>query len=61
MKENTSRIDQRLKKECDKIMERRIKNKNDRKKKSIRFITEMIVRHDLWPQIKEDIINYNEK
>lgn len=39
------------------IDERKIKGL-DKTKKSIRFLTNLLVKHDLWKKIKKDIINF---
>lgn len=51
------RVHTKFKKQIDDIKVKRIKNNMDEKLKSDRRITLAIVRHDLWEEIKKDIIN----
>ena len=52
----TVRVGDNFKKEIQKIKEERIKLRIDKKKKSIRVLSNLLVRHKLWSKIKEDMI-----
>ncbi len=54
-----TRIGERLHKEITRIMEEREKNKMY--PISIEKITDLIVRHDEWPNVSEDILKIKEE
>lgn len=58
----TTRIHPDFKEELLEIKKERIENGMDKKKKSDRVITKLIIKHNSWEDIKEDIIEAeNEK
>ena len=54
-----ARIGERFNREIDQIKEKRIELGIDRKRKSTRLLTELIIRHDSWPEMKRDMANLN--
>lgn len=52
----TTRVHPKFKEELNDIKKKRIKDGLDKKKKSDRAITGLIIRHDYWKDIKGDII-----
>ena len=50
------RVGDNFKKEIKKIKEKRINLGMDKKKKSIRVLSNLLVKHKLWSIIKEDMI-----
>ena len=57
----TSRIGEDFSKEIEEIKEERLKRGIDKKRKSTRILTNLIVTHSGWPNIKEDTIKENLK
>ncbi len=60
-KEKTTRINQLLVDELDFIRKKRLESKIDHKKIGDRKLTGLIVKHDLWPEMKADIIKIDNK
>ncbi len=52
----TVRVGDNFKKEIQIIKEERIKSGIDKKQKSIRVLSNLLVRHKLWNKIKEEMI-----
>ncbi len=52
----TNRIGVEFNKEIEKIKEARIESGLDKKKKSTRKLTNLIVTHNSWPYVREDLI-----
>ena len=52
----TQRIGERFNKEIEEIKRKRIDSGIDKKKKSTRFLSDLIIRHKCWKEIKKDII-----
>lgn len=57
----TTRVGERFNKEVEEIKKKRIELGIDKKKKSTRFLSDLIVRHLLWKKIKEEIIKFKGK
>lgn len=55
----TSRIGSHFSKEIEEIKDIRLKKGIDKKRKSTRKLTNLIVRHRAWERIKEDTIEVN--
>ena len=55
----TARIGGDFDNELTEIKKERVNRKIDKKKKSTRRLTNLIVKHDDWPKMKEDLINKN--
>lgn len=55
---HTSRIGKEFNKQLDEIKMGRIYNKLDKTQKSTRVLTDLIVKHNSWGKIKDEIINY---
>lgn len=53
---HTVRVGENFQKEIQEIKEKRIESRIDEKKKSTRVLSNLLVRHKLWPQIKEEMI-----
>lgn len=61
MKEKTcydhmTRVGTEFNKELELIKEARINTGIDKKKKSTRKLTDMIIKHENWPEIRKDLI-----
>lgn len=60
MKKNvTTRIGEDFSKELEEIKQERLDKKLDKKKKSIRRLTNLIIKHDAWPKIKKGLLEVN--
>lgn len=59
IKNHTARIGEKFSQEIDDIKSERLKLKKDKKKKSTRRLTNLLVRHNLWPKIKKEMIEIN--
>lgn len=57
----TARLGERFTKEINEIKEKRIEEKTDKKKKSTRFLSDLIVKHKDWKNIKKDIIKFKDR
>ncbi len=57
----TSRIGEKFSKEIEEIKEARLKSGIDKKKKSTRKITNVIIKHEDWEKIKKDTIELNKE
>ena len=55
----TARIGEDFSKEIEEIKDERLKRKIDKKRKSTRKLTNLIIKHDAWNKIKEDTIQIN--
>lgn len=55
----TARIGDEFEKELEEIKKERLKRGVDKKKKSTRRLTNLLVKHRDWPTIKEDTIEVN--
>ena len=55
-KNHTVRIGKDFFKEMESIQNKRLKLKRDLKKKSIRVLTNLLIKHDDWETIREDLI-----
>ena len=55
----TARIGEDFSKEIEDIKDKRLERKIDRKRKSTRKLTNLIVKHADWQKIKEDTIQIN--
>ncbi len=53
----TARIGELFNEELESIKNERLRNGMDKKKKSTKKLTNLIIRHDSWAQLKEDMIN----
>ncbi len=60
-KDIITRVSVKFEEELKEIKKDRINKGINKKKISNRAITDLITKHNLWPQIKEDIVNYNEE
>ena len=58
-KNHTVRIGDNFFKEIDIIKKERLNLGNDKKRRSTRSLTNLIVRHDYWPEIRQAMINLN--
>ena len=58
-KQEIQRIGKNFIRELNDVNKKRIEHGFDNKKLSIRLITEIIIRHNLWLQIKNDLIRLN--
>lgn len=56
MKTVTARIGEDFNKELDDIKEERLKRNIDKKRKSTKKLTNLIIQHSGWKKIKEDTI-----
>ena len=56
---HTARIGKDFSSELNDVIEERLKLGVDDKKKSIRRLTNLLVRHKLWPKIKKEMIEVN--
>lgn len=61
LKNHTSRIGENFMKEINYIKNKRFGLGIDKKKKSIRWITDLIIRHEAWRKIKEDTIEFKDE
>lgn len=52
----TARIGESFSIELEKIKDARLERKVDKKRKSIKKLTNLIIKHKNWPKIKEDLI-----
>ena len=52
----TARIGEDFSKELEFVKDQRIKTKIDKKRKSTKRLTNLIVKHKFWKKIKEDLI-----
>jgi len=55
----TARIGENFSKEIEEIKEERLKRGIDKKRKSTRRLTNLLIKHDNWEKIKEDTILIN--
>jgi len=60
-KNNQARIGEEFSKELRDIQEKRIELGVDKKRSSIRRLTNLIVKHHVWNKIKEDMLKYKFK
>lgn len=60
-KNHTTRVGQNFHKHMKEISNMRIEIKKDKAKIPIRVLTNLIIKHDYWPQMKADIINLDIK
>lgn len=58
MKQNnkTARIGEDFNKELEEIKNERLERKIDKKRKSTKKLTNLIIKHKNWPKVKEDLI-----
>ena len=56
-----SRIGERFYKQIESIKDKRLRNGKSKDRVATEKITNLIVRHKLWPQIAEEIIGANEE
>ncbi len=56
-----SRMGERFYKEVELIKDKRLRNGKSKERVSTEKITNLIVRHKLWPEIAEEIIEANEE
>lgn len=54
-----SRNGENFSKEIETIKDKRLKLNIDKKRKSTRILTNLLVKHECWNQIKEEMININ--
>lgn len=54
----TIRVGTTFREELEEIKRRRIESGIDKCKKSDRILTSLIVKHNLWKEIKEEMIEY---
>jgi hypothetical protein len=59
MNNKTNRIDPKFNEELEEIQQKRLDKKLDKTKTSIRELTLWITKHNFWPQIKEEMINFD--
>ncbi len=57
----TARIGENFSKEIEEIKDERLKRGIDKKRKSTRKLTNLIIKHNNWEKIKEDTILINLK
>ena len=60
-KSKTTRIGEDFNREIEKIKKARIDLGLDKKKKSTRTLTNLLIKHDSWAKIKQDTIEINLK
>lgn len=60
-KNHTTRIGEKFMKEISEIQKKRIDLGKDKKKRSVRDLSNLIIRHDFWEEIKEDMIELDFK
>lgn len=58
-KNHTARVGVEFTKELMEIQETRLDNQIDKKKKSLRKLTDLIPKHNLWNKIKADMVKVN--
>lgn len=54
----TQRIGENFNQQIEHIKEQRLKLGNDEKKSSTRKLTDLLIKHDSWEIIKEDMIKF---
>ena len=55
---HTARMGTTCMNEFNEILDKRLERKIDKKRKSIRVISELIVTHKRWPEMKKDAIEH---
>lgn len=51
-----TRIGEEFNKELEEIKDKRKNQGLDKKRKSTRKLTELIIKHEVWPKIKKDLL-----